>query len=136
MASDTPFCFPFTYYTCVSRGLGEEVKEAGFNLVMASGTSFSSLFYGNVSRGQEQEAEEAGFSVVRASGTPFASPLLERKDRRPGRPGISPVLATATPSPPCLIGVPEEEGQEAGEARDQPCVGLCCTLNLLSYRCA
>jgi hypothetical protein len=27
--------------------------------------------------------------------------------------------------------VPEEEGQEAGEARHQPCVGLCYTLRLL-----
>jgi hypothetical protein len=30
-----------------------------------------------------------------------------------------------------LIGVPEEEGQEAGEVRHQPCVGLCYTLRLL-----
>jgi hypothetical protein len=56
---------------------------------------------------------------------------LKRKDRRPGRPGISPVLASAIPSTSCLIGVPEEEGQEAGEARHQPCVGLCYTLRLL-----
>jgi hypothetical protein len=56
---------------------------------------------------------------------------LKRKVRRPGRPGISPVLASAIPSPSCLIGVPEEEGQEAGEARHQPCVGLCYTLRLL-----
>ncbi len=99
--------------------------------------SLSTPFDSFVSRGQWPEAEEAGASLVMASGTPFSSPLLylclKRKDRRPGRPGISPVLASAIPSPFCLIGVPEEEGQEA---RHQPCVGLCYTLTLLSYRCA